>query len=103
MNAGKLDIKLYQDSQVKEIGGEKIRIRRASQLHPFNFFFKPSSQAVLSVSVIEGDDIYLKHTKAKVVRGNRVIIGPGCEIELVEYKGHYEQRKGAIVKVNRKV
>ncbi|BBH23027.1 hypothetical protein Back11_43720 [Paenibacillus baekrokdamisoli] len=103
LNAGQLDIKLYQDCQANEIGGEKIRIRKASLLNPFNVFFKPSFHAILSASVIEGDDIYLEQTKAKIVRGNHVIIGPGCDIELVEYKEHFEQMKGAAVKQNRKI
>jgi cytoskeletal protein CcmA (bactofilin family) len=103
LNAGQMDIKLYRDCQAKEIGGERIKIRKASALNLFNFFFKPSPHAMLSASVIEGDDIYLENTKAQVVRGSRVIIGPGCDIELVEYKGHFEQSKGAAVKEKRKV
>ncbi|MDB5055458.1 MAG: Protein CcmA, bactofilin family [Bacilli bacterium] len=103
LNAGQLDIRLYRDCQAKEIGGEKIRIRKASALNPFNFFFKPSLHAILFTSVIEGDEIYLEHTKANVVRGNHVTIGPGCDIGLVEYKEHFAQMKGAIVNENRKV
>jgi cytoskeletal protein CcmA (bactofilin family) len=103
LNAGQLDVKLYHDCRAKEIGGEKIRIRKASLLNPFNFFFKPSSNATLYASIIEGDEIYLENTKAAVVRGNQVTIGPGCEVELVEYKEHFDQLKGAIVTENRKV
>lgn len=40
----------------------------------------------LRCSIIEGDDIYLEDTRSKIVRGNNVTIGRGCEIELVEYK-----------------
>ena len=103
LNAGEIDIRLFQDSTAKEIGGEKIRIRKASLLHPLSFFFRPSPHAAVTVSIIEGDDIYLEHTRAKVVRGNQVVIGPGCEIDLVEYKIHLEKKKGAIVKESRKV
>ncbi len=35
---------------------------------------------------IEGDEIYLEATRAKLVRGKRVLIGPDCEIERVEYE-----------------
>lgn len=103
LNAGQMDIKLYRDCQAKEIGGEKIRIRKASMLNPFSFFFRPSPHARLSASVIEGDDIYLENTNAKIVRGNQVTIGPGCDIELVEYKDFFKQLKGAIVNKQRKV
>jgi cytoskeletal protein CcmA (bactofilin family) len=103
LNVGELDVKLYQNCQAKEIGAERISIRRASLLNHLNLFFKPSSNAILSASIIEGDEIYLEHTKAQIVRGKHVTIGPGCDIELVEYKEYYAHAKGTIVKVNRKV
>jgi cytoskeletal protein CcmA (bactofilin family) len=103
LNAGKMDIKLYRDCQARDIGCEQISVRRASLLSPFSFFFRPSSDALLSASVIEGDEIYLEHTNAKVVRGKRVTIGPGCDIELVEYEEYFKQSKSTIVNVTRKV
>ncbi|SEC46047.1 hypothetical protein [Paenibacillus sp. GP183] len=103
LNAGKMDIKLYMDCQARDIGCEQINVRRASLISPFSFFFKPSPHAILTAAVIEGDEIYLEHTNAEVVRGKRVIIGPGCDIELVEYKEYFKQSKSTIVKLNRKV
>jgi cytoskeletal protein CcmA (bactofilin family) len=103
LNAGRMDIKLYRDCQAKEIGGENIKVRRASMLNPFSFFFRPSPHAQLSAALIEGDDIYLEHTTAKVVRGSRITLGPGCSVELVEYKEHLEMGKGAHVSEKRKV
>ncbi|OAS16904.1 hypothetical protein [Paenibacillus oryzisoli] len=103
LNAGAINIRIFQDSTAKEIGGEKIRIRKASLLHPFSLFFRPSPHAKLVVSVIEGDDIYVEHTRVNVIRGNQVVIGPGCEVGLVEYKVHLEKKKDAIVKESRKM
>ncbi|GLX69945.1 hypothetical protein [Paenibacillus glycanilyticus] len=103
LSADKLNIHLYRDCKANEIGGGVIRIRRASLLNPLSLFFKPSSSARLLVSVMEGDHIYLENTIADIVRGNKVEIGPGCEIGLVEYKEFYEQKKGAVVKDKRKV
>jgi cytoskeletal protein CcmA (bactofilin family) len=103
LNAGTLDIKLHGDCKAREIGGERIRVTRASTFNPFSFFFKPSPHALLTADVIEGDHVHLMNTKAKVVRGNHVIIGSSCEIGLVEYKSHFEQQKGAVVQENRKV
>ncbi|MFB6285491.1 MAG: polymer-forming cytoskeletal protein [Candidatus Bipolaricaulia bacterium] len=40
----------------------------------------------LRADAIEGDEIYLESTQAKLVRGKRVLIGPDCEIERVEYE-----------------
>lgn len=58
---------------------------------------------VLTTEIVEGDDIHLEHTRAKVVRGNRVTLGPGCEVDLVEYKEHFHQDKSAKVMASRKV
>ncbi|WP_336774930.1 hypothetical protein [Paenibacillus sp. MMO-58] len=103
LNAGKLQIHLYRDCKAHEIGGGHIIVRKAKWLHPLSFFFKPSSSARLTVSVMEGDHIYLENTIADIVRGNQVVIGPGCEIGLVEFKEHFEKRKDAVVRDNRKV
>jgi len=36
-------------------------------------------------NLIEADEISLEATVAKMVRGKRVTIGPGCRIDQVEY------------------
>ncbi|MFF2482323.1 hypothetical protein [Paenibacillus sp. NPDC058071] len=104
LNAGRLDVKLYQNSSAREIGGGNIRIKKASLLNPVHlFFFRPDRDAVLTVSAIEGDEIYLEHTKAEVVRGNQVTIGPGCEIGLVEYKTRLQCSGSAKVAERRQI
>ncbi|GGG67146.1 hypothetical protein GCM10010918_22170 [Paenibacillus radicis (ex Gao et al. 2016)] len=104
LNAGEIDIRLYQDCWVQEIGGEHISIRKASLRNPLQYFyFRPQPHACLTVNVIEGDDIYIEHTKAAVVRGNRITVGPGCEIGLVEYKESFEKKKSARVSEYRKL
>ncbi|QGQ93849.1 cell shape determination protein CcmA [Paenibacillus psychroresistens] len=103
LNVGELDIKLYHNCEAKEIGAEQINIRRASLINHLNFFFKPSSSATLTASIIEGDEIYLEHTKAKIVRGKNVTIGPGCDIGLVEYEEQFIKVKDSLVKENHKI
>jgi len=53
--------------------------------------------------LIEGEEIDLQATKAGVVRGRNVVIGPGCEMERVEYSGSLmvapEAKVGEQVKV----
>jgi len=39
----------------------------------------------LEAETIEGDEVYLENTKARIVRGKTVTIGPGCQVERVEY------------------
>ncbi|GAX89414.1 polymer-forming cytoskeletal protein [Effusibacillus lacus] len=95
LNAGKIDISPYGPCEVKEIGGETIHVRSR-----FRLFVGYNH---LSSETIEGDDIHLEYTKAEVVRGNRVIIGPGCEIGLVEYKETFHQAKGVKVHESKKI
>ncbi|TKH51903.1 cytoplasmic protein, partial [Bacillus cereus] len=52
---------------------------------------------------VEGDDIYLEHTIAEVVRGNNVTIGPGCEISVVEYHTSFNQKGNAVVKEHKQI
>jgi len=107
LNAGEINVELYFASKAREIGGEEIEIRTGSA-----FGFKKFLNSIfpawelnhgLSAEVIEGDEIYLENTTAKVVRGKNVKIGPGCRIDNVEYKNSFHQDHGATVKQNKKV
>ncbi len=108
LNAANIDINYWGKCKVKEIGGEKISIQRGKK---YKFIrLRKVFEAVLNVQYeefsaesIEGDDIYLEYTKAKVVRGNNIEIGPGCEIDLVEYKNNYKEAKGAFIKSSKKI
>lgn len=100
LNADTIDIHLYGKCQVKEIGGETIKIRRM-QKEFFNRVLKyilPEFDGRLVADTIEGDDIYIEYTSAKIVRGNRVRIGKGCDIGLVEYKDSFELDKDSQIK-----
>ena len=103
LNAGDVNVKLYGPSESKEIGGSKIDVQKgggdnkimqflAAIFNPLNFY-----KAHLNVDTIEGDDIYLEHTTAKVMRGDTVDIGDGCEIDLVEYRTDFKKTSGASV------
>ncbi|MHC0039151.1 polymer-forming cytoskeletal protein [Pseudoneobacillus sp. C159] len=84
LSAETIDIYTYGECKAREIGGQTIRVKEKT-----NFLLdllKAVKSVKLSVDTIEGDDISLENTKAKVVRGNHVVIGENCEIELVEYK-----------------
>lgn len=83
LSAEKIDIKLFWDSRVKEIGGHTVVIERLDK-----FVAKVISKFIkvrFHVETIEADDINISYTKAKVVRGKNVILGDGCEVDLVEY------------------
>jgi cytoskeletal protein CcmA (bactofilin family) len=106
VNAGKLDITLYGATKAKEIGGETVRVRKQSGpiadvvnalLQRLDF------QQRLTADTIEGDEVVLEFTKARIVRGNYVRLGQGCEVDLVEYRGTLDQAPGAVVGEARKV
>jgi cytoskeletal protein CcmA (bactofilin family) len=91
LNAGEINIELKGSCEVKEIGGEKIEVRRSNN-YGLNSLFKGlfSSNLELTCEVIEGDDIYLEYTTADIVRGTNIVIGCGCEIGKVEYRNEVE-------------
>ena len=100
LNAGELELNLHGPSEAREIGGEKITVKREGRfifpriekmITPFGF------NTCLICDVIEGDEIYLEYTTAKIIRGNNIELGPGCEIETIEYKDSYKQDEKALV------
>ena len=108
LNAGNIEVRLYGPSRVKEIGGEKIDIRRSgdSKLKAIMvaiFTTLSFHRANLTVETLEGDEIILEHVTAKVVRGNSVTIGDGCEIDLVEYRTDFKKAAGASVLKHEKI
>jgi cytoskeletal protein CcmA (bactofilin family) len=106
LNAGNIDIELLRHCEAKEIGGENIIVRKSADSFGVNKLIKLLvSQNIdhLSADVIEGDRIYLEFTKAKVVRGNTIEIGPGCTIERIEYKENLEIDESAKVGTQQKI
>ncbi len=104
LNAGTIDVRLYGNSSAREIGGEKISISAGTGFS-FNKIIKSIflSSDRLTADSIEGDDIFLEYTKAKVVRGNNVNIGQHCDIDLVEYRDNFQQSAESKVKEHRQV
>ncbi len=105
LNADNIDIRMKGYCSVAEIGGEKISIREGEEF--FNLVRMISSvfstRQGMKCSIIEGDDIYLEDTRAKIVRGNNVTIGKGCEIELLEYRNEINIYDDRCVKETKKV
>lgn len=107
LNVGKLDLRMHWPCRVKEIGGEQIKVKRV-WFHGNIFgalvrMFHSPGAARLAADCIEGDYIELEHTDAKVIRGNHIIIGPGCEVEQVEYRRSLHIADDAIVRTHKKV
>jgi cytoskeletal protein CcmA (bactofilin family) len=101
LNADRVDVKLFGECNAQEIGGQTIVVRQKTSL--MANLFKPFFQTFLETDLIEGDHIEIESTKAKIVRGNNVRIGPNCKIGLVEYSGIFTQDKSAIVDESKKM
>jgi cytoskeletal protein CcmA (bactofilin family) len=101
LNADDIDVKIYGECRVKEIGGQTIAVKIRESL--IGSLLKPFTKTQLVTDLIEGDKIDLESTSAKIVRGNNVIIGPGCSIGLVEYTGEISVDKNASVSETKKV
>ncbi|MGB7968516.1 MAG: hypothetical protein WCF28_02955 [Methanobacterium sp.] len=100
LNADKLKMILSLPCKVHEIGGSDITVKKGGKLMFIGLrdIMGSVKHKELTADIIEGDNVFLENTKAKVVRGTNVKIGPGCEIDLVEYKNDFKQDKGAEVK-----
>ena len=98
LNVDILKMNLEWPCKVHEISGGEIEIKK-SEKPSFKFkrlaslFGHSASHEGLVVDTIEGDDIYVEDTMAKVVRGNNVELGPGCKIELVEYSKNLKKHE----------
>ena len=57
----------------------------------------------LTTNLIEGDEIYLQNTNAKIVRGINITIGEGCNIGLVEYSGEIIISSESIVREQKQI
>ena len=107
LNADEINIKLYHSkSRAREIGGGKIHVSTGPSAG-FNvlktIFTLGMYNPILEADLIEGDDIFLENTTAKVVRGTNVTAGRGCNIGLVEYKGIFQKTGDAKVDEEKKV
>ena len=107
LNADDVEVHLYwHKSRAREIGGGKITVSlgdSAGMSFLKSIFTLGLHNPVLETDTIEGDEIYLENTTAKVVRGNNITIGQGCDIGLVEYKGSYQKNGDAKVAQEQKI
>jgi cytoskeletal protein CcmA (bactofilin family) len=99
LSADKVDIEVSHESFIKEIGGEIIEVKNelSAKLLKQVVKFLMQRNDCLRSNLIEGDEIYLENTKAKLVRGKNVTIGENCEIGTVEYSGSFDVKDGSTV------
>lgn len=73
-----------------EMGASKISINGYNESSR-PYFFKlfgmfTGGTSIITGNIVEGDDIYMENANVKTIRGDRVVIGPGCRIQQVEYR-----------------
>jgi cytoskeletal protein CcmA (bactofilin family) len=78
-------------SYTKEIGGETINIRKDTPNKQYGILIKlliwlsGGKHGKLTVDWIEGTNVYVEDTEAKIIRGEKIVIGPRCRVESIEY------------------
>jgi len=105
LSADKIEIHIGGRCRAREIGGERIEVRRAggSLLAGLvRILGVGAGVSRLETTLIEADQIVLEDTTADVVRGKEVEIGPGCRIGTVEYSEALKVHEDAEVKERKK-
>jgi len=106
LSADEIDIRLGGNSRAREIGGERISVRRKSDgwlPEIIKWAIGGWGAGILETDLIEGDQVSLEWTRAKAVHGKQIVIGEGCEIERVEYSESLEVDDSAKVRERVKI
>ncbi|MBK1812481.1 cell shape determination protein CcmA [Clostridium sp. YIM B02505] len=89
LNSENILVEISGKCEVSEMGGRSIKVRLGNWsvgiLSKITKAIFNYSLDELDCNVIEGDDIYLESTTARIVRGTDVVIGKKCTIQRVEY------------------
>lgn len=86
LNADHIHLLFAGNNAAREIGGSIVHIE--PQAWSSQGLFRASSS--FRCDNIEADEIHISGVTAKVVRGAKVQIGPGCHIALVEYGEEFQ-------------
>jgi len=108
LSADRIEVHPGGRCRAREIGGARIDIRhhgpeRSSLLDNILRALRTTLGGEVDAGTIEGDEIYLESTRADIVRGKEIHIGPGCKIGLVEYTESLSVDEEAEVTEQRKV
>ena len=105
LNGDAIRINTFYKSEIGEIVGSAIEVKRSSNVvsQVFAKVFDIVSDNNLAVNTIEGDNISIDYTDARVVRGEHIVIGEHCNIQLVEYTGSFKQHPRAKIGESRKI
>lgn len=97
LSGDNLELNISKINEIKEIGGEKLSVRRSKSYYKV-LFFNMERKGKLICNEIEADEIYLEHTECNIVRGRNIEIGEGCIIETIEYTGDLKENGNSKIK-----
>lgn len=107
VNASNIYIYPRASTVIKELFGTQIHIQKKFDESFFNISSRyswkkhmrkaASENSMLEIECIEADDIYIEHTKALHVSGKNVKVGPGCNIEHLEYMESVSTASDAVI------
>ena len=98
LSADKVEISIYDNSEIKEIGGENISIKNSTKKKFFGILLNEMKKGYVRCNLIEGDNIHLENTICDIVRGENITIGKGCTIGTIEYSNKLTIDKESIVR-----
>lgn len=85
LSADNIELNITRLNRIKEIGGEKLVVRKGINKGFRLFSILSGNKSKLVCEVIEADEIYLENTECNIVRGRNIEIGRGCKINRIEY------------------
>lgn len=92
INCEKLDITIDSKSSIDSIECASVNVK-----------FKKLINKYLTIDSISADDINISNVKCKSVFGDKVVIGPNCDIQSVEYKTSLEIHESSNVGNKQKI
>lgn len=99
LNSDTIRISPRGKSKVEEIGCRRLDMQQESISGILGLFISATGETgSLEADSIEGDMLRLINTTAKIVRGDKIVIGEGCNIDRVEYTGQIRIHDDSTVK-----
>lgn len=89
VSADVVELRVGGESRIGELAGSSIQVSPGG--------WRIGRHPRLIVGEVSGDDVSLENTEAKLVRGDRVTIGPRCRVERLEYREHLQVDQDATV------
>jgi cytoskeletal protein CcmA (bactofilin family) len=100
LESARIELRIHGQSAANTVRCQTMRLRAPEG---FTAVFTAFADRRLVADTIEGGELELIDTTAKLVRGARVTLGEGCRIDVVEYSDVLQKLAGAQVGEERRV